>query len=287
MKVSAASRTIGIDSKGSPAGRILIYAVLLLTIAFVLFPFYWMIITAFKPAIEVLNRPPKMWPSQFMLENVTHALTIQPFSRFFYNSFVVTIIAVVITVFFNLLAGFSFAKYDFRFKNVLFIMVLCTLMIPQQITMVPNFIIASKLNWLNSYIGLIVPQCAEAFGLFLARQFISGVPNELLEAARIDGSGEFRIFGKIILPSSKPLIAVLVIFTFMWRWNDFLWPLVITNDKTYYTVQLGLAMLVGDNYVNWNDLMMVSFAAMLPVVIVFFLFQKQFVQGVTTTGMKA
>lgn len=280
------NKSIGLGSKESAPKKIFIYAVLLLTTALVLFPFYWMIITAFKPAGEVLNRPPKMWPSQFLLQNITHALTIQPFSKFFGNSFIVTVIAVIITVFINLLAGFSFAKYNFRFKNILFFTVLCTLMIPQQITMVPNFIIASKLGWLNSYIGLIIPQCAEAFGLFLARQSISGVPNELLEAARIDGASEFRIFGKIIIPSSKPLIAVLIIFTFMWRWNDFLWPLVIVNDKAFYTVQLGLSMLVGDNYVNWNDLMMVSFVTMLPVVIVFFLFQKQFVQGVTTTGLK-
>jgi alpha-1,4-digalacturonate transport system permease protein len=262
------------------------YTIIILFTFYTLFPLFWMLTTALKPSYEVLSIPPKFFPSQIMLGNIKKALSMAPFDLYFRNSLIVTVSAVTITVFINLLAGFSFAKYNFKGKRFLFMIVLSTLMIPLQITMVPNFIIMSKLNWLNTYQGLIIPQCAEAFGLFLSRQFLSEIPDELLEAARVDGATEFKIFRSIIIPSSKPLIAVLVIFTFMWRWNDFLWPLIVLSDRKYYTVQLGLSMLQGLNYVNWNDLMAASLIVTLPVVLVFILFQKYFVQGVTTTGLK-
>lgn len=284
LTISRYTNTNG--TQDSILARIVYYIVLTVFAVFALFPFYWMVITALRPASEVLQRPPKLWPSQFHFENIVHGLTIEPFADFFKNSLIVAVVAVTVTAFINLLAGFAFAKYRFRGRTFLFLIVLSTLMIPQQITMVPNFIIVSKLGWLNSYAGLIVPTCAEAFGLFLSRQFITSIPDELLEAARIDGAGEFRIFRSIILPSSKPLISVLIIFTFMWRWNDFLWPLVVVNNKKMYTVQLGLAMMQGENFINWNDLMAAASIVALPAVLVFFIFQKQFVQGVTTTGMK-
>ena len=159
-------------------------------------------------------------------------------------------------------------------------------MIPLQVTMVPNFIIASKLGIRNSYVGLILPPCAEAFGLFMARQFIEEIPNELLEAGRIDGATEFGIFSKIVLPNVKPLISVLAIFTVMWRWNDLQWPLIMVSKDQYYTVQLGLSMLNGSQYVNWNDLMSASLISTIPIVIVFLIFQKQFVQGMASSGIK-
>ena len=159
-------------------------------------------------------------------------------------------------------------------------------MIPLQVTMVPNFIIASKLGIRNSYVGLILPPCAEAFGLFMSRQFIEEIPNELLEAGRIDGATEFGIFSKIVLPNVKPLISVLAIFTVMWRWNDLQWPLIMVSKDQYYTVQLGLSMLNGSQYVNWNDLMSASLISTIPIVIVFLIFQKQFVQGMASSGIK-
>jgi len=266
--------------------KFFIYAFIIVFTFYTLFPLFWMIMTALKPSNEVLSIPPKFFPSHFMLGNIKKALSLAPFDLFFKNSLIVTITAVIITVFINLLAGFSFAKYNFKGKKILFMIVLSTLMIPLQVTMVPNFIIMSKLNWLNTYQGLIIPQCAEAFGLFLSRQFISEIPDELLEAARVDGASEFKIFRSIIIPCSKPLIAVLVIFTFMWRWNDFLWPLIVLSDPKYYTVQLGLSMMQGLNYVNWNDLMAASVVVTMPVIVVFIIFQKYFVQGVTTTGLK-
>ena len=159
-------------------------------------------------------------------------------------------------------------------------------MIPVQVTMIPNFIIMSNLNLLNSFAGLILPTCAEAFGLFLARQTISEIPNELIEASRIDGCSEIGIFRNIIIPNSKSLISVLIIFTVMWRWNDFQWPLIVLSKNEMYTVQVGLAMLRGSQYINWNTMMATALISILPILIVFLIFQKQFIQGIATTGLK-
>ena len=251
-----------------------------------LFPFYWMFITAVKPVGEIFAFPPKLWPSEFMFGNFAESLKTGAFDVYYKNSLIVTSVATIITISINLLAGFAFAKYDFKGKNICFLIVLSTLMIPLQVTMVPNFIIASKLGIRNSYVGLILPPCAEAFGLFMARQFIEEIPNELLEAGRIDGATEFGIFSKIVLPNVKPLISVLAIYTVMWRWNDLQWPLIMVSKDQYYTVQLGLSMLNGSQYVNWNDLMSASLISTIPIVIVFLIFQKQFVQGMASSGIK-
>jgi alpha-1,4-digalacturonate transport system permease protein len=163
---------------------------------------------------------------------------------------------------------------------------LSTLMIPIQVTMIPNFIIASRLRLINTYAGLVLPPCAEAFGLFLSRQFMMSLPNELIESGRIDGASEFQIFRKIMLPNAANLVNVLVIFTFMWRWNDFQWPLILLSDSKMYTVQLGLSMLNGTQYINWNHLMAASLLAIVPVIVVFLIFQKRFVQGMASSGIK-
>lgn len=252
----------------------------------VLFPFYWIFVTAVKPVDEIWAFPPKLWPSRFIWSNFTTALKRAPFGLYFRNSFIVTSLSTTITVTINLLAGFAFAKYTFRFKEFFFLIVLSTLMVPFQVTMIPVFIIASKLGIRNTLWGVIIPPCAEALGLFLSRQFISDIPDELLESGRMDGATEFTIFTKIILPNVKPLISVLVIFTVMWRWNDLQWPLIILSNNKYYTVQLGLSQLNGAQYVNWNDMMAASLISILPVIIVFLIFQKEFVQGVASSGIK-
>lgn len=266
----------------STVGYMLIFFI---TLVF-LFPFYWMFVTAVKPVSEIFTYPPLLWPSDFHFENFKNAIIDNNFLTYFKNSTIVTVCATIVTVFINLLAGYSFAKYKFKGKEFFFMIVLSTLMIPVQVTMIPNFIIMSKLHLLDTYSGLIFPPCAEAFGLFLSRQFMSELPDELIEAARIDGTTEFGIFTKIILPNAKSLVSVLVIFTVMWRWNDFQWPLIILSKSKMYTVQIGLSMLNGSNYVNWNTLMSASLISIIPVLIVFFVFQKQFVQGIASTGIK-
>ncbi len=262
------------------------FILLLLAAMVTLFPLFWMLSTALKPSEDLFAKVPILFPANPQWSNFAEIFSMAPFARYFLNSGIVATSSVLLTVFINLLAGYTFAKYRFRGRKVLFLIVLSTLMIPMQIIMVPNFIILSKLGWLNSYAGLIIPRAAEAFGLFLSKQFMDEIPYELIEAARIDGESEFKIFIKIILPNCKPLIAILSIFTFMWRWNDFLWPLITTSDKDMYTVQLGLASFVGQFYVEWNSLMAISLLAIIPVLIVFLMFQKLIVQGIVTTGIK-
>lgn len=262
------------------------FILLLLAAMVTLFPLFWMLSTALKPSEDLFAKVPILFPANPQWSNFVEIFSMAPFARYFLNSGIVATVSVLLTVFINLLAGYTFAKYRFRGRKVLFLIVLSTLMIPMQIIMVPNFIILSKLGWLNSYAGLIIPRAAEAFGLFLSKQFMDEIPYELIEAARIDGESEFKIFVKIILPNCKPLIAILSIFTFMWRWNDFLWPLIITSDKDMYTVQLGLASFVGQFYVEWNSLMAISLLAIIPVLVVFLMFQKLIVQGIVTTGIK-
>lgn len=277
---------MGMDKRKYMIMKICIFLIVFLAALVALFPFYWMFVTAVKPVEEIFEFPPKLWPGEFIWSNFATALSRADFGRYFRNSFIVTFASTAITVSINLLAGFAFAKYKFRFKEFFFLIVLSTLMIPLQVTMIPNFIIATKLGIRNTLWGIIIPPCAEAFGLFMARQFISDIPDELLEAGRIDGATEFTIFSRIILPNVKPLISVLVIFTVMWRWNDLQWPLILISNEKYYTVQLGLSMLNGAQYVNWNDMMSASLISTLPVLVVFLIFQKEFVQGMASSGIK-
>lgn len=280
------SGRMGMDKRKYMLMKTTIFVFMLLAALIALFPFYWMFVTAVKPVDEIWAFPPKLWPSEFIWSNFTTALQRAPFGTYFKNSFIVTLLSTTITVCINLLAGFAFAKYQFKFKEFLFLIVLSTLMIPLQVTMIPVFIIASKLGTRNTLWGVIIPPCAEALGLFMSRQFISDIPDDLIEAGRIDGATEFTIFTKIIVPNVKPLISVLVIFTVMWRWNDLQWPLIMLSSDKYYTVQLGLSNLNGAQYVNWNDMMAASLISVLPVVIVFLIFQKEFVQGVASSGIK-
>ena len=266
--------------------KLMTYLIVGLATFLFLFPFYWMVVTAVKPVSEVFAYPPLLWPSEFHWENFLSVLQKYDFGIYFKNSTIVTVASTVITVFINLLGGYAFAVYKFKFKEFFFILVLSTLMIPVQVTMIPNFIIMSDIHWLNTYAGLVFPPCAEAFGLFLSRQFIAQLPHELMESGRIDGASEFCIFRRIMLPNTKSLISVLVIFTVMWRWNDFQWPLIVLSNSKMYTVQIGLSMLNGDAYVNWNMLMSAALISMVPVVIIFLIFQKQFVQGIAFTGIK-
>ncbi|MBT2689263.1 carbohydrate ABC transporter permease [Bacillus sp. ISL-47] len=269
------------------AGKNTVIFIVLCFVAFLfLIPFFWMLSTALKTSAEVQSKDVHIIPEQIQWGNFADALNAAPFMGYVGNSLIVSILAVILTVFINCLAGYAFAKYKFKGRNLLFLMVLSTLMIPVQITMIPNFYILKELDWINSYAGLIVPRAAEAFGLFLARQYILNIPDSLIEAARIDGAGEFKIFMKVILPNIKPLIGVLVIFTFMWRWNELAWPLIAVSEESMYTVQLGLAMLKGEHFINWTQLMSLTLLSVIPMLIVFFAFQRFFIKGMVNSGVK-
>jgi ABC-type glycerol-3-phosphate transport system permease component len=221
-----------------------------------------------------------------MWSNFTDALSRMPFLDWTWNSLVIAVVAVVITVSLNLLCGYAFAKFRFAGRDILFIGVLSALMIPIQVIIVPLFLVVADLGLLNSYWGVILPRAAEAFGIFMVRQFMVSIPDELLEAARLDGASELTIFLKVVLPLSKPIIAVLIIFTFMWRWNDFVLPLVILTDQEMYTVQLGLNLLKGQYNTEWTDIMAIALLSLTPMLVIFVFFQRQLIQGIAGTGLK-
>jgi ABC-type glycerol-3-phosphate transport system permease component len=267
--------------------RLLIYTLLTLGAIFILLPFWWMLATALKSTPEIIQWPPSLIPRQPQFSNFVKAWTYLPFSRFFLNSTIVAVIGTVAAVSINSLAGFAFAKYRFPGRDLLFVVVLATMMVPFQVTMIPTTIIVSRLHLINSYPGLILPGLAHAFGIFLLRQFYVGFPDEILDAARIDGASELRIYWRIVLPLSKPAIGALAILTFVWRWNDFLWPLIVVQSDKMYTLQLGLAHYVGrqETGVVWNYLMANSIIAIAPLLVVFLLFQRHLVRGITMTGL--
>ncbi len=266
--------------------NLMVYLVLIIISAFFLLPVIWIVLSSFKAGTSLYKWPPELIPSQPSIENYIIAFKKGNFGLFFYNSFMVTILSTMVTLVINTMAGFALAKYKFKGRDFLLIGFISTLMIPLEVIMIPIFQVITKLNLYNTFVGIIVPPAATPTGLFLMRQYLLSVPDELLEAARIDGASEWRIFVKLILPISKPVLSVLTIFSFMWRWNDFLWPLIVISTPEKYTVQLAISNFVGQYNVDWNGLLAISVITMIPVLIVFLIFQKQFVKGMVTSGLK-
>jgi alpha-1,4-digalacturonate transport system permease protein len=282
---------LGTEKEKEPRGRLkggdlVVLLFLVIGAALMVFPLYWMFATAVRPKKEIFGGGFDLVPSTLAWSNFSEAWNKLPWDQFYINSIAIALIAVVVTVFINLLAGYTFAKYKFPGRDFLFLLLISTLMIPIQVIMVPEFFIVSKLGWVNSWWGVLVPRAAEAFGLFMVRQFMVSIPDELIEAARLDGAGEFTIFRKVVLPLSWPVIAVLTIFTFMWRWNDFAWPLVVLQERASYTVPLGLSLMKGQYYTDWTGMMSMSLLSIIPMLLVFVFFQRYFVQGIASTGMK-
>lgn len=276
-------------SRSALTGRLETTGIWLLLVAgagIMFFPVYWMFATAVRPKDEVFSGAAGLIPSSFVWQNFADAIGRVPFLSWTVNSLIITVIAVVITVTINLLCGYAFAKFRFAGRDILFLAVLSALMIPFQVIIVPLFLVVSELGLLSDYWGVILPRAAEAFGIFMVRQFMVSIPDELLEAARIDGASELKIFFKIVVPLSKPIIAVLVIFTFMWRWNDFALPLIVMMKHEMYTVQLGLNLLRGQFNTEWSMIMAIALLSLVPMLIIFTFFQRYFVQGISGSGLK-
>ena len=266
--------------------NLIVWAILALGALVMFFPIYWMFATAVRPTDQLFNGEFRLIPEDFLWNNFAVSWNKLSFGIYYINSIAIALIAVVVTVFINLLAGYTFAKYDFPGRNILFFLLLSTLMIPIQVIMVPEFLIVAGLGWVNTWWGVLVPRSAEAFGIFMVRQFMVSIPDELIHAARLDGAGEFEIFRRVILPNAGPVIAVLTIFTFMWRWNDFSWPLVVLHDPSSYTVPLGLNLMKGLYFTDWTGIMSMSLVSILPMLVIFVFFQRYFVQGIASSGLK-
>ncbi|MBW8172725.1 carbohydrate ABC transporter permease [Ornithinimicrobium sp. Arc0846-15] len=255
-------------------------------VAVLMFPMYWMLRTALGSQTELSNLPVSLIPQDWTWSNFVQPWRDYPFARWMTNSIVIAVVSVILTLAINLSAGYAFAKLNFPFRDLIFLLIISTLMVPVQVIMIPQFQIVIDLNLLNSNWGVILPRLAEAFGLFMARQFFLSMPDELIEAAKIDGAGPFRTFFQIILPLSKPLIASLIIFTFMWRWNEFIWPLIVLTDSSAYTLPVGLQFLIAQFGQDYGALLAMTLLSILPMLLVFGIFQKYFVAGVATSGLK-
>jgi multiple sugar transport system permease protein len=276
------------------------HIVLIIFALVVLVPFLFMVTTSFKEMSEITVAGFTWLPKHWLFDNYVKAFHDGNWARYFFNTFFVTVIVVTGSVFFNSLAGFSFARLDFFGKNFLFIAILAGIMIPQQSIIIPQYIIMKSIplaggnnifgqgghGWLNSYWALIFPFLSGAFGIFLCRQFYLTFPKALDEAAKIDGCSPFRMFIRVFLPNSKVIIATLVIFKFVATWNDFFNPLIMTSSEKVMTIQLALQQFKGMASIQWNYLMAATVISMLPILVVFFACQKYFVQGIVSTGMK-
>jgi len=251
-----------------------------------LLPLAWMVSSAFKPLYEVMLIPPTWIPREPTLDNFRAVFEQFPFARYIFNSVVVATVVVISTLVTSAMAGYALAKFDFPGRNVLFIAILASLMIPFQVRMIPLYQMIVAFHWVDTLQAVIFPWLVDAFGIFLMRQFILTIPTELLDAARIDGASELRIFWQIVLPLTRPALSALAIFTFFGNWEEFLWPLIVSSSHATRTLPVGLQAFSEQYGTNTHWQMAGALIATLPVLVLFFVLQKQFVEGITLTGMK-
>lgn len=265
--------------------NILLFVILSLGAVLILFPIAWMLSTALKSAPEIAMYPPKLLPEKLMFENFAIAWSKAPFIRYTINTLIIVFFTIIGNVLVNSFVAYGFAKIDFAGKKFLFNVILATMMIPGFVTLVPTYVIFSKLQWVNTYLPLIVPAfCGNAFHIFMMRQFYRTIPNELMEAARVDGAGHFYIWGRLMMPLVKPVLATVALISFKGAWSDFQGPLLYLSDRAKYTLQLGLQVFKGQGFTEWNYLMAVSFLSMLPILLLFFCFQNYFIEGMNVGG---
>ena len=249
------------------------------------FPFIWMLATSLKPQRESIDFPPSILPQEPTLEFYGRLFTELDFGRYLANTIIVVLIGFVGLLLMSM-AGYAFAKFDFRGRRWLFFVVLATMMIPIQVTMIPTYLILNGMKLTNTLVGIALPTLVSGFSIFLFRQFMSTIPTELLEAARLDGAGEFRTFWQIVLPMSRPILAVQVVLTFISGWNSFLWPLIIASDQKLYTLSVGLALLNQQLAVNPSLQMAAASVMVVPILSVFIIFQRYVIQGFALSGLK-
>ncbi|WP_443079528.1 carbohydrate ABC transporter permease [Streptomyces sp. NBC_01717] len=278
----------GMKQTRSPK-RLLIYVLLAAGLLIMSAPFLWMALSAFKTSSELSASPPVWVPTEWTLDNFRDLLDKLDLPLYFMNSVIVAVLVTVSNLVFCSMLGYALAKLNFVGRNKIFGLVLGALMVPGNLMLLPLFVLMSKLRLIDSYAGLVLPFAAGAFGVFLMRQFMQSIPDELLEAARMDGAGEWYIFWRIVMPLVKPALATLSIFAFLGSWNNFVWPLIATNDPDKYTLPVALATFATDpNKAGGSNgmLMAGAFLVVLPVLILFIALQRHFTQGIATAGMK-
>jgi len=267
-------------------GPIVLHGVLSIGAVCMALPFFWMVLSSLKAYSEIFVVPPKWIPDRFVWENYVRSWQALPFGRAYLNSFYIAVAVVASQLLTCSMAGYAFARIRFPFREALFVLFLATLMVPFHVTLIPLFLVVVRLGWIDSHLSLIVPNVLNAFGVFLTRQFIRGIPFELEEAAILDGANRWRIFWRIILPLIKPPLAALAIFSFLGQWNSFLMPLIFLNSTEKFTVPLLLAQFAGLYVTNWSLMLAGSAIAVIPVLVVYLLGQRYIIEGVAVTGLK-
>ncbi len=264
----------------------LIYGLLFFVAFCMLFPFAWMVLSSFKTPTEILRMPPTIFPEEPTFENYRVLWSKFNFARFFANSIFITVISVSAQLYTASLFGFVLGKYKFRGKNIIFMAVIFCMMVPTTINVIPLYQMMMWFGWINTYNAVIVPNLITLFGTFMIRQFSSNIPNEMLEAARIDGASEFHIFHKICLPMFKNPLSALAIMQFLWTWDAYLWPMLMLNDVDKYTVTLGLGALNGQYGTPMEKMLAGASIAVIPILIVYLIFQRRFVEGMAGSSVK-
>ncbi|RAX22018.1 MULTISPECIES: carbohydrate ABC transporter permease [Actinomyces] len=274
--------------EGGPQERKSITLTLLMWVvaAIYAFPVLWFVLSSFKSNGELFSFPLSFLPRSWTLGGYAEAWTRFNFANYFKNTFIVAFTTTVLTVMVSAATGYALAKYKNRWLKVLFVCLLMTTMLPTEVILSPTFLVIRDLGLYNNLAGLIMPSIMTATGVFMFRQFYMGVPDELLEAARIDGSGEFQTFFRIMLPLARPTAVTLAIFSFQWRWNDYIWPLIVISDNDKYTLQVALRSIVGAENINWSVLLSASVISILPLLVIYLVFQRNIMDANLGSGIK-
>jgi multiple sugar transport system permease protein len=280
---AAHQRSLAEPSRLSVTATVAILAVLALAVAF---PFIWMLLTSFKPENDIVQFPPRLWPVRWTLANYIDIWSRVPFARLFLNSILFAGGVTAVSLFLDSMTAYALSRLTFPGRDAIFVVILVALMLPFQVTFIPVFVTVHDLGLLNSFGGLIIPRATNAFGIFMLRQFFITLPRALDDAARIDGASEFYIYSRIILPLSGPALATLAVFHFMYNWNDFLWPLLITSSTEMRTLPAGLALFVGAHVVEYGVVVAGAVLALAPLLVAFLFAQRYFIQGIAMTGLK-
>ncbi|HOB15891.1 MAG TPA: carbohydrate ABC transporter permease [Defluviitoga sp.] len=265
--------------------NVFLYIFLVIGAFISIMPFLWLVTTSLKPPGKIFSAP-LLFPTHFYFENYIEAWNAVPFARYIFNSTIMSLGIVIFQTLFSAMAGYAFAKIRFKFKDALFIIFLITMMIPDSVKMIPNFLTIKNLGWYDTYTALIVPRAVSVFAIFLFRQFFLSIPSSIEESARLEGCGLFRLFFQIVLPLSKPVMVTNILFSFLFAWNDFLWPLIITDSQKMRTIQVGLSYFQGRYGIRWELLSAATIFSILPSLIVFIIAQKYFIEGISTSGLK-
>ena len=269
-----------------PGARVLSLVLVTIAALIAIFPLVYMVSLAFQSDAEVAGGRAVILPEQWQWGNIGRLFEAAPFGRFFFNSVLVAALITLSHIVFAPIVAYAFAKFEFPGKRFFFILILSTMMIPFFVRMIPLYVFFSQIGWLDTYQGLVTPFLMSAFSIFLMRQFIAGVPDSLIEAARVDGANELRIYRSIVLPQTKPALTVLGLFTFVFQMNEFLWPLIATKSDEMRTITIGLSLFNRESFTLWNLTAMGSLMLFIPVCLLFVLTQKHIVQGIAMTGIK-